>query len=166
MNTTENNLLDNIKESFGLIFLLERRLEYMFDKVLESDNLTAKQFLVLATIVNTYREKPSIQEVAKQLLTSHQNVKAIALNLQKQGFVTLEKDRKDKRVTRLTVTPKSKAFWQKREAEDKSLLHELFKHLSDQEVSILHQSLIKLFKGADELIERINIEKERSDEDL
>jgi DNA-binding MarR family transcriptional regulator len=86
------------------------------------------------------------------------------LNLAKGDFVTLEKDPKDKRVTRLSTTDKSKAFWQGREAEDKAFLLELFKNLSDQEKLTLHQSLGKLLQGTDELAERINREKEQCNE--
>lgn len=161
MNVTENTWPQEISESFGLIFLLERKFEYIFDKVLAQNNLTAKQWLVLVAIEKICEEKPSIQEVARELSTSHQNVKAIALNLQKSGFITLEKDHKDKRVTRLVITPKSKAFWQKREAENYLLLLKLFKHTSDQERVILHQLLSKLLQGADELAVDIDIEKDK-----
>jgi DNA-binding MarR family transcriptional regulator len=161
---TKNNTLQAVSESFGLIFLLERKLEYIFDRILASDNLTAKQWLVLAAIEKLCKQKPSIQEVAKLLATSHQNIKAISLNLAKGGFVTLEKDPKDKRVTRLSTTDKSKAFWQGREAEDKAFLLELFKNLSDQEKFTLLQSLGKLLQGTDELAERINREKEQCNE--
>ena len=164
MNKEENNLLQEISESFGLIFLLERRLEAIFDKVLAPSNLTAKQWLVMAAIESLDKEKPSIQEVARKISTSHQNVKAISLNLEKRGFVTLEKDTKDKRVNRISTTAVSKVFWQDREAENASLLLELFKHLSGQEKVVLPQTLFKLLQGADELAERISIEKEKSEE--
>ena len=158
MGDTENGWQQEISESLGLIFLLERRFEYIFDKVLATSNLTAKQWLVLAAVEKICEEKASIQEVARQLSTSHQNVKAIALNLQKNGFLTLEKDSKDKRVTRLTTTAKSKDFWQKREEENRALLLKLFKHLSKQEKLFLHQVLGSLLQGADELAEEINAE--------
>lgn len=102
------------------------------------NGVDALQWLVLAAVANICPEKPSIQEVAKRLATSHQNVKAIALNLEKSGFMTLEKDKKDKRVTRLSITPKTNEFWQKREDEDKALLVEVFKHLSNQELILMN----------------------------
>lgn len=161
MGDTENGWQQEISESLGLIFLLERRFEYIFDKVLATSNLTAKQWLVLAAVEKICEEKASIQEVARQLSTSHQNVKAIALNLQKNGFLTLEKDSKDRRVTRLTTTAKSKDFWQKREEENRALLLKLFKHLSKQEKLFLHQGLGRLLQGADELAEELNAENEK-----
>lgn len=158
-----NEWQPEMNECFGLIFLLERKLETIFDKILSEHNLTAKQWLVLAAVENMLGGKPSVQEVARQLSTSHQNVKAIALNLERRGFMLLEKDPKDKRATRLSTTAESQALWQAREDVDKANLVELFKHFSNSEVQVLKQALFKLLSGADEMAERINREREGKD---
>lgn len=161
MTAKDNRWQQEISESFGMIFLLEKKLEFVFDKILIPHNLTMKQWFVLAAIENLFKEKPSIKEVARQLGTSHQNIKAIALNLEKRGFVALESDPKDKRVTRLSTTLQSQEFWQKRESEDKALLTELFKHLTSKELVIFHRSLSKIIQGAEELLEEVdNLSKE------
>ena len=151
----EEKLLQDISKSIGLIFLLERRLEYLFDKVLAASDLTAKQWLLLAAIEKSPEANLSIQDVAKRLATSHQNIKAIALNLEKRGFLSLVKDKNDKRVTRLAITPKCTSFWQEREGQDKELLLEIFKNLGDEEISTLPKSLVKLLKNADAITERL-----------
>ncbi|MBC2724717.1 MarR family transcriptional regulator [Desulfosporosinus sp.] len=148
-----------MNECFALIFLLERRLEATFDRILAAENLTAKQWLVLAAVEGILQGKPSIQEVARQLSTSHQNIKAIALNLEKRGFLLLEKDPKDKRVTRLSVTAQSQSLWQARVDVDKANLEELFQHLSGEEVLNLKESMYKLMRGADEMAVRIDLVK-------
>jgi len=163
--TTKDRWLKEMGEIFGLGFLLERKLESTFDKVLEPYNLTVKQWLVLAVIENAFKESPSIQEVARELNTSHQNIKAIALNLERRGFIMLAADSRDRRVTRIATTKKSKEFWQTREDEDKRLIAELFKYLTNEEVVTLHQLLGQLIQGAGELSERITNEiKEKRDE--
>lgn len=157
----EDKLLENISKSIGLIFLLERRLEYLFDKVLAASNLTAKQWLLLAAIEKSPEANLSIQDVAKMLSTSHQNIKAIALNLEKRGFLSLDKDINDKRVTRIAITSKCTSFWQEREGHDKELMLEIFKDLGEEEISTLPRSLVKLLRNADTITERI-IKKEMS----
>ncbi len=151
----EDKLLQDISKSIGLIFLLERRLEYLFDKVLAASNLTTKQWLLLAAIEKSPEENLSIQDVAKRLSTSHQNIKAIAQNLERRGFVSLFKDKNDKRVTRLAITPKCTSFWQEREGQDKELLFEIFNGLGDEEISTLPRSLVKLLRNADSITDRI-----------
>jgi DNA-binding MarR family transcriptional regulator len=114
----------------------------------------------LAAVEKLYHQEPSIQEIARELATSHQNIKAIAVNLEKRGFIRLNKDPQDKRVTRLSVTTKSKEFWQKREKEDIENFLILFKHLTNEERVSLHKSLMKLLKEADSFTKRISKPKE------
>lgn len=144
-----------ITNTIGLIFLLERRLEYLFDRVLEPFNLTAKQWLLLSVIEKSGIEKPSIQEAARQLNTSHQNVKAIAVNLEKRGFLVLEKDPRDKRITRLSATAASQHFWDNRAQEDYQMFMKIFQHLSPQEVQQLAPLLFKLLYGVQEMTEHV-----------
>jgi len=147
----EQNRQREISESVGIIFLLERRLAYLFDQVFAESNLTAKQWLVLAAVEKLCAEEPAIQEVARQLSTSHQNIKAIALNLEKRGFITLYKDEQDKRVTRMAITEQCKTFWADRGDQDQAIFAELFQDFNDQEKVILHSALLKLLKRADKL---------------
>lgn len=152
-----NTLPPEIANTIGLIFLLERRLEYLFDKVLAPHDLTTKQWLLLSVIDKSGIEKPSLQEVARQLNTSHQNVKAIALNLEKRGFLELEKDIKDKRVTRLTITPKCQQFWQAREDQDTTMFLSLFQHLTAVEIKGLSPLLFKLLYGVQEITDKLSV---------
>lgn len=148
-----------MNECFGTIFLIERKLESVFDRILARENITSKQWLVLAAVGEILGGEPTIQDVAKQLSTSHQNVKAIAINLEKRGFLQLKKDPKDKRVTRLSITEKSKVLWAAREDVDKANLVEVFKLLSNEEIKQLKESLFKLMQGADLMSERIETAK-------
>ena len=145
----------NIGKSLGLIFLLERRLENLLDKVLAPRNLTTKQWLVLAVIEKSKEDNLSIQDIATRLFTSHQNIKAIALNLEKRGFISLFKDERDKRVTRVAITQMCKSFWTERESEDRELLVELFEKLSEEELSAFPKTLTKLIKTADQITEKL-----------
>lgn len=73
-----------IFDIFGKIFLLCHRMEYIADKELKKDNLTARQWLLIATIEKLFEYPPAINEVADKLSTSHQNVKQIANQLEKK----------------------------------------------------------------------------------
>lgn len=148
-----------MNECFGIIFLLERKLESIFDRILAPENITAKQWLVLAAVGTVLGGEPTIQDVARQLSTSHQNVKAIALNLEKRGFLQLKKDSKDKRVTRLAITAQSEVLWQAREDVDKANLVEVFQLLSNEELKHLKEGLFTLMKGANQMSERIEMTK-------
>lgn len=155
MKSDKYNWQPEIWDSIGLIFLIQRRLTFIFDKMLAPSDLTTKQWLVLAAVNDLDRERPAIQEIARQLSTSHQNIKAIGLQLEKKGYIRLVRDPVDRRVTRLVVTPKSKQFWRVREAEHKILLMELFKTMTEKEKLVLRKKLNKLLKGIDEISKKL-----------
>lgn len=69
---------------FGGILTLANRLQALGDKL--DENVTLKQWLLIAVILKSGRSSPTISEVAKLVGNSRQNVKKMA------GL--LEKDRK------------------------------------------------------------------------
>jgi len=124
---------DEIDDLFTKTFLLSLRLEKICNKVLKKDQLTIKQFLLIASI-ESFKEPPSIKELADMVSTSHQNVKEMATRLEKRGFVTMERDSKDKRVLRLRTTDKNTEYWASRLEEHENLIFALFDPFSDEEI--------------------------------
>jgi DNA-binding MarR family transcriptional regulator len=134
-----------------MLFLIEQRWRYIIDRELAPDNLTTKQFLMLIVIVNAFDSPPSIQEVAGQLSTTHQNVKQIAASLESRGFMKIERDEKNRRILRLKVTDRCIEFWEKRGQKDAQSVASLFEGLTDEEVATLFHIMDKLERRADEL---------------
>lgn len=133
-----------MSELFGNLFLLEKHMERLMDQVLLTYGLTSRQWFVLATIAKSANGAPSIQEVAGILNTSHQNIKAIALNLEKCGFLRLEKDAGDKRVTRLVPTEMNQEFWSDREEEGQRLITRIFGWLNNNSLDELNETVKRL----------------------
>jgi DNA-binding MarR family transcriptional regulator len=131
-------------ESFALLFLLSHRFEYVADSELRRDDLTTKQFLALVAIEKAYDHPPSIKEVADVLSTTHQNVKQIAVQLQKKGFVTIEKDAQDKRKLILQVTHKNREYWDSAAQRHEQIISALFGCLNDGEIGQFHELVSKL----------------------
>lgn len=114
-------------------FLIEKALSNLFDSVYTEHQLTTKQWLVLAVATNI--ERPTIQNIAKMLSTSHQNVKAIALNLQKSGLAKLAHDPNDKRTTLVVGTEKLKELYAARGGRDEENMALLFGEYSEKELT-------------------------------
>ncbi len=129
-NETVRNEIDDI---FTKLFLLSRRLEHISNRVLEKDELTIKQFLLIAAI-ESFDEAPSISKLAHKMTSSHQNVRELADRLQKRGFVKIERDEQDRRVLRLSTTKKNWDYWESRLAEHERYIYRLFKPFSDEEI--------------------------------
>jgi DNA-binding MarR family transcriptional regulator len=124
---------DEIDDVFTKIFLLSLRLENIGNKTLKKDQLTIKQFLLIASI-ESFDEPPSINEVANMVSTSHQNVKEIADRLEKRGFIKIERDEKDKRILRLKTTEKNARYWASRLEEHEDVIFSMFNPLTDREI--------------------------------
>ena len=134
---------------YGSIFLLSQRLKYLTDKELKKDQLTTKQFLTIAAIEKLFDYPPSINEVAEVLSTSHQNIKQIANQLEKKGFILIERDEKDRRRLRLKVTEKNRRYWDFRAEESEKFVLSLFSSLDEDEIHRFHSLVTKLLADTD-----------------
>ena len=138
--------------AFKNLLEITNQLERAIDKGLEQDNLTAKQFKMMAAIDKGFDHRPSIKEVAVALNTSHQNVKEMANQLVRRGFLTIERDETDKRILRLRATEKNAQFWEERQIEHERFMLSLFACLSLDELRMLNHHLLLLSKGISEYI--------------
>lgn len=144
-----------LAEVFGYLFVFCQRLEYIADSFLKKDNLTTKQLLTLIAIGNAFQSPPSFSEVADVLSTSYQNVKQIALHLEKRGFVEIVKDQKDRRRKLLKLTQVNDEFWEEREQENYENMTKLFSYLTKNEIAELDRLLTKSLTGIHPLYKEI-----------
>ena len=144
-----------LAEVFSYLFVLSQRMEYIADSFLKKDNLTTKQLLTLIAIGNAFDSPPSVSEVAEVLSTSHQNVKQIALNLQKRGFVEIVKDENDRRRRLLKLTKTNDEFWDEREQENYENMKKLFSSLNKEDIAEFHRILTKILNGIHGLYKEI-----------
>lgn len=130
-------------EAFERLLILSHKVEVAMDRLLRQDQLTAKQFQMIATIEKRFSSPPSIREVAQEIGTSHQNIKQLALQLEKRGYLDILRDENDRRVLRLRLTQKNAEYWKTKAPEHLQFMMELFVSLDDQELKELNGSLAK-----------------------
>ncbi|MBX3232015.1 MAG: winged helix DNA-binding protein [Labilithrix sp.] len=132
-------------QTFRLLIVLANGLRNMTDKLLAADGLTTQQAAVLTIARGLGR--PSFSECATALATSHQNVKQIALALERKGFVRIVPDPNDGRIRRLQTTPKNDRYWAKRNPSDHAAVLATFNALTPHEARTLFRLLTKLKTG-------------------
>lgn len=135
--------IDQQAQLFGEIFLLSNRLQIIGDSYLKE--ITTKQWFLMVIIERFGEYHPTLSEVAKELGSSRQNLKQIALKLQNKGYLTIEKDTKDSRVLRLSLTKKSGQFWAGREEQDKEFIKSLFSGVSANEIEVMLRGFSQVF---------------------
>jgi DNA-binding MarR family transcriptional regulator len=96
---------------FGSLFVLVQRMSRVADEELAALDLTSRQWLLLAVVTKAFPDgPPTLSQAAAVYGTSRQNVKQIAVQLQRQGWLTLRSDPADARSTRLVLTDKVARF--------------------------------------------------------
>lgn len=138
------------QQIFTLHFNLNQKLEYVFDRELEQAGVTAKQWLMLMTIATMFDAPPSMNDTAREMASSHQNIKQMAVLLEKKGYLKIQTDQKDRRTLRLVLTDNFRKFWKSRTAKDKKLVDDFFHYLTEKEAKELLALLTKVHDRTNE----------------
>jgi DNA-binding MarR family transcriptional regulator len=99
-------------ELFGSIVVFTQQLMVRMDELLEPFGLTSRQWSLLAAIDRGFPEgyAPTISEATAVFGTSRQNVKQVAAQLERRGWLRLEPDPTDRRALRLVLTEQRAVF--------------------------------------------------------
>lgn len=127
MNTKR---LEDIRNVFGMVFVLAQRWQHLGDIELANEGITTKQWLLLVTISNLFDDPPNLNELTLAYGGSRQNVKQLALNLEKRGFLEIYQDTSDRRVLRFKVTEECDQFWNARKELDIQFIEGLFEDVA------------------------------------
>jgi DNA-binding MarR family transcriptional regulator len=144
---------------FASIFTVSNKLQTLGDKL--DPQITIKQWLLLAAIANSTVEAPSLSEISALIGTSRQNVKKMALLLEKQGFVNIRRDANDARVLRVTQTAKCVEHFKSRYKMELEFLEKLFRDVDADLLSRLYHGLIKLSNNISVMEEQYNQNEEQ-----
>jgi DNA-binding MarR family transcriptional regulator len=127
-------------ELFGSLLVVVQYLTRRLDDALLPLGLTSRQWLLLAVLGRWFPDRhPSLTEAAARYGTSRQNVKQVALGLQRQGYLRLVPDPADHRTTRLVVTERVRVFDEPESmARGAALLDAAFVDLDPDETARLH----------------------------
>jgi len=136
---------------FAAIHLLANRMQTLGDKI--DPTISSKQWFVLAVISKFEDAPPNIGDAAAVLGTSRQNIKKMALILEKRGFLRLEKDASDLRNIRLFLTEQCYAYFKGREQQENQYLESIFAGIDGATLAALHGGMNKIIENMDALID-------------
>lgn len=135
-------MMDHKYALFGLFFAFHNRLQAVGDSFY--DEITCKQFFLLACM-NLYQdEAPTANELAKTMGCSRQNVKEILNSLEKKQLLRLEIDSKDKRKKRVYLTEQAYLMSDKYKEKETIFLHYLYEGVSEKEVDDVYNIISKI----------------------
>ena len=132
------NKLNSMKDQkfvFGSVLVIANRMDTLLERELKEYDVTSKQWLLTAVLDNSFDKPPTIKDVAREMGSSHQNVKQVALKLEQKGLLVFEKDTKDARVTRLKLTDQINEFAQLTQSKATAFTQALFKGIEKDDMS-------------------------------
>ena len=144
-------MMDDRKYLFGSTFILSNRMDTLLQREFNRFDITTKQWFLSVIIANLFGNPPTIKEVAKEMGSSHQNVKQVALKLEQKGLLILEKDKRDARATTLKLTDDSYDFWNKIKFEGTEFTITLFKDIDKEDLAVARRVMEKMLLNINEL---------------
>jgi len=143
---------------FGSLLIIANRMDTLLERELRQFGVTSKQWFLSVIIDSLFTEPPTMKEVAREMGSSHQNVKQVALKLQEKNLLTLFKDKKDRRVTRIRMTNESQEFWKKTQPKGTIFTEALFEGIKKEDLQVARQVMQKIMDNL-ELMEKGNEEE-------
>lgn len=148
--------MDNIPSAhfiLGALFVVTNRLDTQLSRALKKFGVTTKQWFLSITIDSVFEEPPTMKQAARQMGCSHQNAKQVALKLKEKGLLKMEKDAKDNRITRMSLTQESDKLWQKINPKGDEFIGEVFEGISQEDMDTTRRTLHKLMINLDQMDE-------------
>lgn len=141
---------ERCKAIFSTIFIAGNRLQALFDRRIPK--LTLRQFMLLS-VARQSAEPLTLTNLGELLGCSRQNVKKLALALEKKGFARLRRSTIDGRALVLETAPKADEYFNTEFRQYVQELGALFSVYSEEEIKTLFALMMKLYDGLDRLEE-------------
>lgn len=133
-----------IKAIFASLFILQNRLQTLFDQ--GNPSITLKQFMLLV-MVRQSGEALTLTQCGELLGCSRQNIKKLAAALERKGLVEIHRKPDDSRAAVLQPTPSMQDYFQQAARFHEQALDTLFCDYTDQEIDGFFSVLTKLYQG-------------------
>ncbi|MFA9392862.1 MAG: MarR family winged helix-turn-helix transcriptional regulator [Prolixibacteraceae bacterium] len=139
---------DNI---FGLLLFITQRWTVKGDAILlQKAGIATKQWMLLVILMFKFKnQQPTISETAKEFGTSRQNLKQVAITLQKKGFINIKPDPNDFRIQRITLTGNHQHLFEGDENEQwqSQYINSLFNGFENGEIIQLNAYVERLLQN-------------------
>jgi DNA-binding MarR family transcriptional regulator len=118
--------------------MLQTKLDRFFREI------TSKQFFLLICLNLFSEHDPSVSELAEVMQSSHQNVKQLAIKLEKAGFIRTYADSTDRRILRVASTQGKKYPDKKYSTSCRKAIETIFRGIDDSTIACVLQAVLKI----------------------
>lgn len=136
---------DNRYMVYGMLFAVSNRIQTFGDEQFE--DITMKQHFMMIVLELFGEKSPTLKELADAVGCSYQNIKRMATNLEKNKYVTIVEDDKDKRKRHIIMTDKFHRMGENNIKMTQTFIEGLYSGISDEELSCVVTVLKKMEKN-------------------
>lgn len=99
------------------------------------EEMSSKQYYLLYYVDSFGAAPPTLRELAEAMGTSHQNTRQLVNKLEQKGYLFVAPDPADRRKTRISLTEKCAALWEKYRERQERYTTEVFSDLSKEQLT-------------------------------
>ena len=133
-----------MQQVYATLFSLTNKLQIKGDERLEG--LTSRQLMTMIAIIHLPEDETSLNNIAKKLGTSKQNVKQLVANMESKGYVKTLPSALDRRSYNITITEPGKQSLLKNGEIGNDMFLDVFKDFTKEELETLWSLLKKLYR--------------------
>lgn len=130
---------------YGMLFAVSNRIQTFGDEQFE--DITMKQHFMMI-VLNLYGDKPpTLSELADAVGCSYQNIKRMAAVLEKNDYVSIVEDDKDKRKRHIIMTDKFHNLGESNQKMTQAFIEGLYSGITAEELGCAVNVLKKMEKN-------------------
>lgn len=135
--------LNYMQQAYGTLFSVTNKIQVRGDEFL--DSLTSRQFMTIVAILHLPEDETTINNIARKLGSSKQNVNRLVTSLETKGYLISSPSQKDKRAVNIKLTEAGQAALVKCGELSVYFMARIFNEFTLEEVKTLWLLLKKLF---------------------
>jgi len=130
---------------FASIFIIQNRLQTVCDDLTEE--ISMKQWLLLA-MTSVFPKPPTLTAVGKMLGCSRQNIKKLAVTLEKKGFLKITQSSTKTNAANIILDKKKVEDYDvKTQESHNKVMDLLFQDFNEEEIAVYYECVRKLYNG-------------------
>lgn len=132
-----------MQQTYATLFSLTNKIQIKGDTYI--DGLTSRQMMAMVAIIHLPEEETTLNNIAKKLGTTKQNVKQLIMIIQQKGFVVMMPSVHDKRSINIKITESGKNIIMSCGEQSLKFFTDVFQHFTTEEMEILWVLLKKMY---------------------
>ena len=133
-----------MEQTYATLFSIVNKLQIEGDKHFEY--LTSRQFMTIMAILHLPEDETTLNNIAKKLGTSKQNVNILITTIEKKGYIVTTPSFRDKRAINVKITESGKKVMLECNEKGIVFLADVFSDFTSEEMETLWSLLKKLYR--------------------